>query len=316
MNRSHDIADLANTLEQAVGSVYVGKPEAVRAVLLGVFAGLHVLVEDIPGVGKTTLSHTFARTIGLDFGRIQFTPDLLPGDIIGMTVWSPEKREFIFKPGAIMHQFILADEINRASARTQSSLLEAMQEGSVTVDGTSFRLPRPFFVMATQNPVSFSGTFVLPESQLDRFGICLSLGYPTPDDESRILERFQIASPIESLKAVTSPEQIESVRTVIMETRVDKKIRGYITAIAEATRTNNAIRLGMSPRSSLHLMRAGQACARMDGRDYVVPEDVMDSAQYVLSHRLMLTAEASMKQTEAKGVLADIIRSVPKPSRL
>ncbi len=316
MNQTETVAELAEKIENSIASVYVGKREAVRAILLGLFAGLHVLVEDIPGVGKTTLSHTFARATGLDFGRIQFTPDLLPGDIIGMTVWSPEKREFIFKPGAVMHQFILADEINRASARTQSSLLEAMQEGSVTVDGTSYRLPYPFFVMATQNPISFAGTFVLPESQLDRFGICLSLGYPTPEDESRILERFQTENPIDALRPVTSPQEIEQVRRVIMETKVDAKVRAYITEIAEATRTNEHIRLGMSPRSSLHLMRAAQARARMNGRDFIIPEDVMDTANYVLSHRLMVTAEASMQDTESKGVLAEIIRSVPKPARL
>lgn len=316
MNRALDVAALATRLEQTIGSVYVGKHEAVKAILLGLFAGLHVLIEDIPGVGKTTLSQTFARCTGLDFGRIQFTPDLLPGDIIGMTVWSPEKREFIFKPGAIMHQFILADEINRASARTQSSLLEAMQEGAVTVDGTSYRLPTPFFVMATQNPVSFAGTFILPESQLDRFGICLSLGYPTPPDETTILERFRTENPLLDIKPVTSPQQIEATREVIMQTRVDAKIRQYITAIADATRRNRQIRLGMSPRSSLHLMRAGQARACMQGRDYVVPEDIMDSVGYVVNHRLMITAEASMEDRSAANVLADIVASVAKPSRL
>ena len=316
MDRPQEVAALAARLEQTIGSVYVGKKDAVRAILLGLFSGLHVLIEDIPGVGKTTLSHTFARSTGLDFGRIQFTPDLLPGDIVGMTIWSPEKREFIFKPGAIMHQFILADEINRASARTQSSLLEAMQEGSVTVDGVSYRLKSPFFVMATQNPVSFAGTFVLPESQLDRFGICLSLGYPTPQDESIILERFRAENPMLDVTPVTTPQQIERTRDLIMQVRVDEKIRRYITAIADATRRNERIRLGMSPRSSLHLMRAGQARACMQGRNYVVPEDVMDTAEYVLSHRLMMTAEASMEDVSARTVLADIIRAVVKPSRV
>ncbi|TVQ40116.1 MAG: MoxR family ATPase [Spirochaetaceae bacterium] len=316
MNRPQEVAALAARLEQTIGSVYVGKKDAVRAILLGLFSGLHVLIEDIPGVGKTTLSHTFARSTGLDFGRIQFTPDLLPGDIVGMTVWSPEKREFIFKPGAIMHQFILADEINRASARTQSSLLEAMQEGSVTVDGVSYRLKSPFFVMATQNPISFAGTFVLPESQLDRFGICLSLGYPTPQDESIILERFRAENPMFDVTPVTTPQQIERTRDLIMQVRVDEKIRRYITTIADATRRNERIRLGMSPRSSLHLMRASQARACMQGRNYVVPEDVMDTAAYVLSHRLMMTAEASMEDVSAGAVLADIIRAVAKPSRV
>lgn len=316
MSRRRNVAELTSRLEKVVGSVYVGKSESVRAILLGLFAGLHVLIEDIPGVGKTTLAQTFARSSGLDFGRIQFTPDLLPGDIIGMTIWSPEKREFIFKPGAIMHQFILADEINRASARTQSSLLEAMQEGSVTVDGASYRLERPFFVMATQNPASFAGTFVLPESQLDRFGICLSLGYPTQDDEGVILERFRTENPVFDVTPVTSPEEIEETRAAVMQTHVDDKIRGFVTAIAHATRSHPQIRLGMSPRASLHLMRAGQALAQMKGRDYVVPEDIMDTADYVLSHRLMPTAEAAMEETSTREVLEEILQSVRKPARL
>lgn len=307
---------LGRAIEEEVARVVVGKPQAIRAILVALFAGLHVLIEDIPGVGKTTLAKTFARCTGLDFGRIQFTPDLLPGDIVGMTVWSPERQDFVFKQGAIMRQFILADEINRASARTQSSLLEAMQEGAVTVDGHTYPLEQPFFVIATQNPIQFAGTFVLPEGQLDRFGICVSLGYPNEKEEAAVLRRFRSENPIEHARAVCTPEALIAARKEAQETHLDPKIESYITAIASATRTSQYIRLGISPRGTLQLMRASQAFARLDGRDFVIPEDVVASTQYVIPHKLVLSEEARMEGTPASEIVARIVERIAKPDRL
>jgi MoxR-like ATPase len=316
MAKTTELSTVADQLQDAIGKVYVGKKEAVRALLIGFFSGLHVLIEDIPGVGKTTLARTFAKCTGLDFGRIQFTPDLLPGDVTGMTVWSPEKREFIFKEGAIMHQFILADEINRASARTQASLLEAMQEGSVTIDGTTYPLQQPFFVIATQNPISFAGTFVLPEGQVDRFGVSVSLGYPGTMEEVTVLERFRVEDPIEDVSPVTSADEVEEMRHKVRQVFVDQKIQRYLTDIANRTRANPSIRLGMSPRASQHLMRAAQGRATLEGRDYVIPEDVVATAPYVLPHRLLLTAEARMENIEPTSLVERILAEIPKPSGL
>lgn len=307
-------AKAVEQLKERIATVFVGKQHAVHHLLIGFLSGLHVLIEDIPGLGKTTLAMTLAKAAGLDFGRIQFTPDILPGDIVGMTVWSAEKREFVYKEGAVMHQFVLADEINRASARTQSSLLEAMQEQTVSVDGRTISLPEPFFVVATQNPTSFTGTFLLPESQTDRFGVSLSIGYPAAGEEVTILERFKVNNPLEEVEPVTTPEEIINIRNMARLVRTDRSIDDYLVAIAENTRKSARIRLGMSPRATQHLLLAAQTQALFSGRTYVIPEDVMSTANAVLAHRIILSAEAKVNNLTAASVIEDILSKTPAPS--
>ena len=311
---SLDVDKIVDDIKKQIQTVFVGKEQAIHHLLLGFLSGMHVLIEDIPGLGKTTLAMTLARASGLDFGRIQFTPDILPGDILGMTVWSMEKREFVFKEGAIMHQFILADEINRASARTQSSLLEAMQEHTVTVDGRTITLPEPFFVVATQNPSSFAGTFLLPESQTDRFGISLTIGYPAAGEEVAILKRFKVDNPIAEVRAVTTGETIEQIRNSVRLIRTDKKIDEYLVAIADNTRKSTKIRLGMSPRATQHLLLASQTQALISGREFVVPEDVIGCVHAVLAHRIVLAAEARVGNQNVYNVIDEIIKKTPVPT--
>lgn len=315
-SKAKEIAALSKELKSHISTVFVGKAAAIHTLLLGFLSGLHVLIEDIPGLGKTTLAMTLAKTSGLDFGRIQFTPDILPGDILGMTVWSVEKHDFIYKEGAIMHQFILADEINRASARTQSSLLEAMQEQTVTIDGRTIPLPSPFFVVATQNPSSFAGTFLLPESQTDRFGVSLSIGYPDEGDEVTILERFRKNSPLSSLERVTTPEKISEIRQLVRLVNVDEKIEHFLVQIAENSRRNSKVRLGMSPRATQHLLLASQAEALLNGRDYVIPEDAMTGVHAVLPHRLVLSAEAKVSNQTTREIINDIMSKTSIPTGL
>jgi MoxR-like ATPase len=303
------------TIERNVCEVFIGKQRQVRHMLIGFIAGLHVLIEDVPGVGKTTLARCLAASTGIDYGRIQFTPDLLPGDIVGMTVWNNENRQFEFKQGAIMHQFILADEINRASPRTQSSLLEAMQEGSVTVDGTTYRLPEPFFVIATQNPVTFIGVFHLPEGELDRFGISLSIGYPHVDDEIRILDQYAL-DPLQAMQPVVQPDDVIELRRVVRSVTVATEVRRYIVALAQQTRDSSLLRLGVSPRAAQHIMLAAQGEALITGRDYVMPEDVMAIAGIVLTHRVVLSAEARMENLTPAQVVERILQQVPIPTGL
>jgi MoxR-like ATPase len=303
-------------LKAQIGTVFVGNEAALRHLFIGFLSGLHVLIEDIPGVGKTTLAKSLARSAALDFARLQFTPDLLPGDVIGMTVWSAEKREFVFKPGAVMHQFILADEINRASARTQSALLEAMQEHAVSVDGITHRLPEPFFVIATQNPLSFTGTFTLPEGQVDRFGVSFSLGYPTEVDEETILERFRTEDPLAGLTPVMASGEVAEIRQRVREVFADEKIRSYIVAIAQKTRSSQKVRLGMSPRASQHLLLASQAAAFLEGRDFVLPEDVAGVCGIVIPHRLHLKAEARLESVSQVELARELVAKVKAPSGL
>ena len=310
------LSTVVTRLKGSVSNVFVGKEEAIHTLLIGFISGLHVLIEDIPGVGKTTLARCLAKSAGLDFGRIQFTPDILPGDILGMTVWSQEKRDFVFKKGAIMHQFILADEINRASPRTQSSLLEAMQENAITVDDQTYSLPQPFFVLATQNPVSFAGTFHLPEAEADRFGISLSIGYPNHSDEANILERFRIKSPEELIEPVTTGEEILKIREQVHNVFADAKIIDYMVKIAKASRTSKYVKLGMSPRATQHLLLASQTEAMFQGRDFIIPEDVQIIAKPVLKHRIILSAEARMQKMDPVNVIDSILSNVTAPSGL
>ena len=309
-------AEQMQTVATNISRVFVGKEAQIHTLLVAFSAGLHVLIEDVPGVGKTTLARCLAVSTGLDFGRIQFTPDLLPGDITGMTIWSPEKREFLYKEGALMHQFVLADEINRASPRTQSSLLEVMQEGSVTVDGTTHELPQPFFVIATQNPTSFLGAFPLPEGELDRFGVSFSLGYPEGEDEMEILSRFQEADPLQELQPVSTPETVLGARASIRRIHVDDKVKRFIADIASETRSSSHLKLGMSPRASQHLMLAAQAGAFFQGRDFVIPEDVLGMAPAVLAHRLILSGEARMEGINPRQIVSRILGKVKIPTGL
>ncbi|MBN2532246.1 MAG: MoxR family ATPase [Spirochaetales bacterium] len=307
-------ADIVIRIINNISKVFVGKEYQIQTLIIGFISGLHVLIEDIPGVGKTTLARCLAQSIGLDFGRIQFTPDLLPGDIVGMTVWSNEKREFIFKEGAIMHQFILADELNRASPRTQSSLLEAMQEGSVTVDSITYKLKEPFFVVATQNPVTFVGSFLLPEAQVDRFGISFSIGYLDEDNEVLMLNRFQEKNPLLELKPVATPQDIIEIRRIIRKIRVVDSIKHFIVKIAAGSRKNKNVKLGLSPRASQHLLLAAQAQAFLKKRDYVIPEDILKMTQPVLAHRLVLSAEAKIENKTPEMIISRIKQEIEIPT--
>jgi MoxR-like ATPase len=302
-----------NPIRNAVRQVFIGKETIVDLLLVGFLSGLHVLIEDVPGVGKTTLARSLAASVNLDFARIQCTPDLLPGDVTGVTVWDQTERRFLYKEGAIMHQFILADEINRASPRTQSSLLEAMQEETVSVDGRSHPLPQPFFVIATQNPTEFVGAFPLPEGELDRFGLSFSVGYPHREEGRQILNRFRFRDPLAGLEPAASPEDILSIREVVREVYVDAKIQDYILEIVERTRSSSDIRLGASPRSSQHLQLAAQARALMSRRGFVVPRDVQSVAVPVLAHRLVLSAEARLSRKSPSDVLESVVRSCTIP---
>jgi MoxR-like ATPase len=310
------VLSMVEKVKKQISTVFVGKEQSIHTLLTGFFSGLHVLIEDIPGVGKTTLARTLAKSTGMDFGRIQFTPDLLPGDVLGMTIWSVEKRDFVFKKGAIMHQFILADEINRASAQTQSALLEAMQEGAVTVDGVTHPLPQPFFVIATQNPISFTGTFQLPEAQIDRFGMSFSMGYPMPEEEVQILDRFQEKSPLDTLEAVTSPEEIVEIKNQVRKVYAGKEIKDFLISISNTTRKNRKIRLGMSPRATQHLLLASQAQSLMSGRDFIIPEDVLQTLTPVLKHRLILSADAKIENLSTEDVIKTLINSIALPAGL
>lgn len=312
--KSDEPREIFQVLQQNVARVFVGKGEQIELILIGFLAGLHVLLEDIPGVGKTTLAMALAASSGLELGRIQFTPDLLPGDIIGMTVYEPERREFVFKPGAIMHQFVLADEINRASERTQAALLEAMAEGAVSVDGRTYRLPEPFFVMATQNPATFSGTFLLPESQCDRFGISLSLGYPSLAEESTILRRFKKESPLRDLPAVSGPEAVQAVRARVRRVQVAERVERFILQVVHDTRDDAAVKLGVSPRGTQQLFLAAQTRAAVQGRDFVIPEDVVALAPFVLAHRIQLTGETKLQRKSAQEVIRQIVDKIPIPA--
>jgi len=307
-----DIDDIIKEIKSA----FIGKNTIIRTLLIGFFGNLSILVEDIPGVGKTTLAKSLAAASGLDFGRIQFTPDILPGDILGMNIWDQEKREFVFRPGSIMHQFVLADEINRASERTQAALLEAMQEETVTVDGVTYPLKKPFFLIATQNPPHYAGTFRLPEAQLDRFGISFSVGYPVSDDEIRIIDTYKERDPLQFIKSVISPERILEMRKAVRGIFVDPKLKSYLTRIAGETRKSNQIRTGMSPRATLHLLIASQAWAFLEKRNYLLPEDVLHVAPYVLGHRLIPSADARMEKKPVPEIIREVLERVVLPTGL
>lgn len=311
------VQDLATAVQRVVGNVervIVGKADAVAFSLIAVICRGHILIEDVPGVGKTVLTKAIARSIGCSFKRIQFTPDLLPSDVSGVSVYNQKTGNFEFRPGPIMAQIVLADEINRATPKTQSALLEAMEEAQVTVDGISHTLPEPFMVMATQNPIEYEGTFPLPEAQLDRFMMNISLGYPKAADEINILDSHQHHHPLEDLAQIMTADELVHIQQQIRAIHVDPSIREYIVAISNATRNHQNIYLGVSPRGSLALFRASQALAAMQGRGYVIPDDIKLLAKPTLAHRIITTPAARVRAVTSTIILDEILQSIPVPN--
>ena len=311
------VQDLATAVQRVVANVervIVGKADSVAFSLIAVICHGHILIEDVPGVGKTVLTKAIARSIGCTFKRIQFTPDLLPSDVSGVSIYNQKTGNFEFRPGPVMAQIVLADEINRATPKTQSALLEAMEEAQVTVDGISHRLPEPFMVMATQNPIEYEGTFPLPEAQLDRFMMNISLGYPKATDEINILDSHQHHHPLEDLAQIMTAEELVHIQQQIRAIHVDPSIREYIVAIANATRNHQNIYLGVSPRGSLALFRASQALAAMRGRGYVIPDDIKLLAKPTLGHRIIVTPAARVRAITSTNILDEILQSIPVPN--
>lgn len=306
-------SSIFQAIRENIRSVIVGKDEVIELVLIALLCEGHVLVEDVPGVGKTTLISALARSVGLDFRRVQFTPDVLPSDITGFTLLNMKSGEFEYRPGMVMSNIILADEINRTSPKTQSSLLEVMEERHVTVDGVTYPVPRPFLVLATQNPIEFVGTYPLPEAQMDRFLLRISMGYPSPKDEAEILTRFFSGDPRRNVSPVCTPEDVMQLLQLTGTVQCAPPVRNYIVQITAQTRRNEHLSLGASPRGSLYLMRAAQASAVLQGRDFVVPDDVQRLAVPVLAHRLIVRPEARLSGMTAERVVKSILNTVDVP---
>ena len=307
----------AQMLTKNVGTVIVGKQDAVELMMIAILCRGHVLIEDVPGVGKTTLASALARSLDCSFKRIQFTPDITPSDITGFSIVNFKTGELEYRQGLVMSQIVLADEINRTSPKTQSSLLEVMEEGQVTVDGTTYQTPKPFIVLATHNPVDFVGTYPLPEAQLDRFFMRVSIGYPTPEEECDILERYTgSARPMQELSPICTSNDILLLQQQVETVYTSKEVRAYISGIAAASRKNGALQLGVSTRAAISLLKAAQARALLDGRDFVAPEDVQRMAEPVLAHRLVLSAEARMRNMTAQKVLQNVMGTVQVPVKV
>ena len=293
--------------------VIVGKGGVIDSAIIALLCRGHILVEDVPGIGKTTLSKTLAQSLGCSFKRIQFTPDLMPTDVLGVNFFNQKTGDFELRPGPIFAQVVLADEINRATPRTQSALLEAMQERQSTIDGVSSALPEPFIVIATQNPIEMEGTFPLPEAQLDRFMVNVEIGYPSPEEESDILLRFEEDAVPPAVDAVTSADELKEMQRLVPRVRVDDTVRGYVVSVTRKTREHESLSLGASPRAGLGLYKASQAAAAMDGRDFVTPDDVKAVAVRVLSHRLVLTSNARLRGRTTTQIVEQVLSSTPVP---
>ncbi len=307
------VAEAAKAIRENIGRVIVGKDDAVTMLLVALLCEGHVLIEDVPGTGKTTLAKALARSLDLSFQRIQFTPDLLPSDVTGISYFNQRTQQFQFRPGPVFASVLLADEINRATPRTQSALLEAMEERQVTVDGETRRLPRPFLVLATENPIELEGTFPLPEAQLDRFLMRINLGYPTREEEKRIARRFQESSPLETLEPALPGEHLPELAATCRRVFVSEAVEDYLVSIVQASRETADIALGASPRATLALLKGAQALAAISGRDYALPDDVKRLAMPILTHRLILAAQDRLSGRAAVGVVSDLLARVPAP---
>jgi MoxR-like ATPase len=308
-----DIKGIADTLVDNIEQVIIGKRSAVQLTVLGLLCQGHMLIEDVPGVGKTVLAKAIARSVGCRFRRIQFTPDMLPTDVTGVSVFNQKTREFEFRPGPIHAQIVLADEINRATPKTQSALLEAMEERQVTVDGKTYHLDPPFMVLATQNPIEYEGTFPLPEAQLDRFMLRIQLGYPEKAEEIEILERQQFVHPIENIEQAVSVEELQEAQRAVKEIYLDDLIKEYIVDIVRQTRIHPDVYLGSSSRGALAIFRLSQARAALFGRDYVLPDDVKALAEPAISHRIIVGPAARIKDVEPSAIVEDILDNLAVP---
>lgn len=314
----HESGNTQNKLEQllnTIDTVMIGKEETATLCVVALLAEGHILLEDVPGVGKTMLVRTLAKSIDCSFKRIQFTPDLLPSDITGVSMYHPKEMRFEFRKGPIFGHILLADEINRTSPKTQSALLEAMEERSVTVDGETLQLKEPFLVMATQNPIEYEGTYPLPEAQLDRFLLRLTMGYPTLQEEVEILTRTSEGHPIEAVSSVMTQDDIVDMQREVTEVYIDDTIKNFIVSLIAQTRKDPAISLGVSPRGSIALMRAAKAYAYVKGRDYIIPDDVQFLAPYVLSHRMLLTSKAKYEGVTVEQIVHRLVQTTPVPIR-
>ncbi len=307
------VASVAGRVKDAISRVIVGKEEAIELAIVALLCEGHVLIEDVPGIGKTMLAKALARSLGCSFQRIQFTPDLLPSDITGVSVFNQKTADFEFRPGPVLSQVVLADEINRATPRAQAALLEVMEERQITVDGRTLLVPRPFLVLATQNPIELEGTFPLPEAQLDRFLLRLRLGYPDEDEEHQILRRFRQESPLEALAPIVSSEELAAMQHLCRDVYIAQDVEDYLVRLVRATRDHPAVELGGSPRASLALYRCAQALAAARERPYVIPDDVKLLAPCVLTHRLILSPQTHLRGRSKETIVEEVISSVPVP---
>lgn len=308
-----ETANLINKVKNNVNQIVIGQSEALELLLVGLISRGHVLLEDVPGIGKTTLASALAKSLGLDFKRIQFTPDVMPSDITGFNMYNPKVGEFQFHPGAIMTNLVLADEINRSSPKTQSSLLEAMQDRQVTVDGVTYKLPDPFMVVSTQNAVDQIGTYPLPEAQLDRFMIKTNLRYPNIQEEMRIYDTHSGVSPLDNLQEVLSIEDLMEIQKAAIDVYVAPALYEYVAQLSNASRQHPQVKLGISPRGALMLVQAAKGRALLQGRDYVIPDDIQFLAPYCLAHRLILHQDAELSDISEEQVIKDILKSTPIP---